>query len=47
MFEYFKKLELKKTVLVGDLNIAPFENDVWSHNQLLNVVSHANGNRTS
>ena len=40
MFEYFKKLELKKTVLVGDLNIAPFENDVWSHNQLLNVVSH-------
>ena len=27
-------------VLVGDLNIAPHENDVWSHRQLLNVVSH-------
>ncbi|WP_173934160.1 exodeoxyribonuclease III [Chelativorans sp. Marseille-P2723] len=28
------------TVLVGDLNIAPLETDVWSHRQLLNVVSH-------
>lgn len=27
-------------VLVGDLNIAPLENDVWSHKQLLKVVSH-------
>jgi len=27
-------------VLVGDLNIAPLENDVWSHRQLLKVVSH-------
>ena len=27
-------------VLVGDLNVAPFPNDVWSHKQLLNVVSH-------
>ena len=27
-------------VLVGDLNIAPLEADVWSHKQLLNVVSH-------
>jgi exodeoxyribonuclease-3 len=27
-------------VLVGDLNIAPLENDVWSHKQLLDVVSH-------
>ena len=26
--------------LVGDLNIAPLENDVWSHKQLLKVVSH-------
>jgi len=29
-----------KRILVGDLNIAPLENDVWSHKQLLNVVSH-------
>lgn len=27
-------------VAVGDLNIAPLENDVWSHKQLLKVVSH-------
>lgn len=27
-------------VLVGDLNIAPHENDVWSHKKLLKVVSH-------
>lgn len=27
-------------VLVGDLNIAPLETDVWSHRQLLKVVSH-------
>jgi exodeoxyribonuclease-3 len=29
-----------KMVLVGDLNIAPLETDVWSHKQLLKVVSH-------
>ena len=28
------------TVLVGDLNIAPLPADVWSHKQLLDVVSH-------
>ena len=27
-------------VLVGDLNIAPLPEDVWSHRQLLRVVSH-------
>lgn len=27
-------------VLVGDFNIAPGENDVWSHKQLLKVISH-------
>lgn len=31
---------IEKRVLVGDLNIAPHENDVWSHKQLLKVVSH-------
>ena len=31
---------LSKSVLVGDLNIAPREDDVWSHKQLLKVVSH-------
>lgn len=28
------------SILVGDLNIAPFEHDVWSHKQLLKIVSH-------
>ncbi|MGP8123107.1 MAG: exodeoxyribonuclease III [Xanthobacteraceae bacterium] len=27
-------------VLVGDLNVAPQEHDVWSHRQMLHVVSH-------
>ncbi len=29
-----------KSILVGDLNIAPLETDVWSHKQLTGVVSH-------
>ncbi len=32
--------ETEKLVLVGDLNVAPTENDVWSHKQMLGVVSH-------
>ncbi|MEO0755115.1 MAG: exodeoxyribonuclease III [Pseudomonadota bacterium] len=27
-------------ILVGDLNVAPHKNDVWSHTQLLKIVSH-------
>lgn len=30
----------RPTILVGDLNVAPLEHDVWSHKQLLDVVSH-------
>ncbi len=30
----------KPVVAVGDFNIAPYEHDVWSHKQLLRVVSH-------
>ena len=30
----------RKMIAVGDLNIAPLETDVWSHKQLLRVVSH-------
>ena len=29
-----------KSILVGDLNIAPREDDVWDHKALLKVVSH-------
>ena len=40
MVKYFNKNRLSRTILVGDLNVAPYEHDVWSHKQLLNVVSH-------
>jgi exodeoxyribonuclease-3 len=30
----------ERAILVGDLNVAPLEHDVWSHKQLLDVVSH-------
>jgi len=30
----------RKAILLGDLNIAPLETDVWSHKALLDVVSH-------
>lgn len=43
MTAWFKARKAKATnrfVLVGDLNIAPLEHDVWSHKALLKVVSH-------
>ena len=43
MEEMFARRRDRKTVpaiLVGDLNVAPLEHDVWSHKQLLSVVSH-------
>lgn len=30
----------RPAVLTGDFNVAPLETDVWSHKQLLKVVSH-------
>lgn len=39
----FKKQSTTPRVLVGDLNVAPHENDVWSHKQLLKIVSHTPG----
>jgi exodeoxyribonuclease III len=30
----------ERAILVGDLNVAPLEHDVWSHKQMLRVVSH-------
>jgi exodeoxyribonuclease III len=35
-----ERTDARPIVAVGDLNIAPLENDVWSHKQLLGVVSH-------
>ncbi len=37
---HFERNPPRRSVLVGDLNIAPLEHDVWSHKQLLDVVSH-------
>ena len=42
--EYFENnhdvLKNKKMLLCGDFNVAPSENDVWNHKQLLGIVSH-------
>ncbi len=40
MRDWFRETRPEKSILVGDLNIAPREDDVWSHKQLLKVVSH-------
>ena len=37
---WFAARQTERCVLVGDLNIAPLEHDVWSHRQLRDVVSH-------
>ena len=34
------RIAARDAVLVGDLNVAPLEHDVWSHKALLKVVSH-------
>ncbi|MBI1494741.1 exodeoxyribonuclease III [Halocynthiibacter styelae] len=40
MRDYFNANRPEKSILVGDLNIAPGEDDVWDHKKLLKVVSH-------
>ena len=40
MTEHFAKPLPSRSVLVGDLNIAPLAKDVWSTRQLRNTVSH-------
>ena len=41
MAEYFSQNNKNnKIIMVGDMNVAPLNNDVWSHKQLLKVVSH-------
>ncbi|MCA0994006.1 MULTISPECIES: exodeoxyribonuclease III [Roseobacteraceae] len=40
MRDWFHAEAPQKSILVGDLNIAPREDDVWSHKKLLKVVSH-------
>ena len=36
----YEKDPSNNEIIVGDFNIAPHEHDVWSHKQLLKVVSH-------
>ncbi|MEL6642374.1 MAG: exodeoxyribonuclease III [Pseudomonadota bacterium] len=40
MRDWFRDTKPQRSILVGDLNIAPREDDVWSHKQLLKIVSH-------
>lgn len=42
IYEYFTtyRKSTDKMIMLGDFNVAPFEHDVWSHKQLLKVVSH-------
>ena len=35
-----EKTHARDSILVGDINVAPLETDVWSHKALLKVVSH-------
>jgi exodeoxyribonuclease III len=30
----------ERAILLGDLNVAPLEHDVWSHKQMIRIVSH-------
>jgi exodeoxyribonuclease-3 len=40
MTRYFSENAPKNAILVGDLNIAPLAEDVWSTKQLLKIISH-------
>lgn len=40
MRDEFRAERPSRSILVGDLNIAPREDDVWNHKQLLKIVSH-------
>lgn len=40
MRDWFHAQAPEKSILAGDLNIAPREDDVWNHKQLLKIVSH-------
>lgn len=40
MRDHFRMERPDRAILVGDLNIAPREDDVWDHKALLKIVSH-------
>jgi exodeoxyribonuclease-3 len=39
-FSVYKGQDERRRILVGDLNVAPLENDVWNHKALVSIVSH-------
>lgn len=40
MTDWSHKQKGKRVIILGDMNIAPLEQDVWSHKQLLKIISH-------
>ena len=40
MRDAFRATAPKRAILVGDLNIAPREDDVWDHKKMAKIVSH-------
>ena len=40
LISWSKKIKPKNCLICGDFNVAPLEDDVWSHQQLKNIVSH-------
>lgn len=40
MRDWFHANKPEKSILVGDLNIAPRDDDVWSHKKMVKIVSH-------
>jgi exodeoxyribonuclease-3 len=40
MRDAFRASAPQKSILVGDLNIAPREDDVWDHKKMVKIVSH-------
>jgi exodeoxyribonuclease III len=45
MRDYFRWQRPDRAILVGDLNIAPREDDVWDHKALLKLCTSANCNK--
>ncbi|MBJ3775984.1 exodeoxyribonuclease III [Acuticoccus mangrovi] len=40
MLEWGQSAVGERAIVAGDFNIAPYPSDVWSHRQLLDVISH-------
>lgn len=38
--QHQKTYASRKMIVCGDFNVAPLENDVWNHRQMLKIVSH-------